>query len=214
MNADFVHHVIFSPTATYVNANGDALSGYSGNTRREQRWEHSTTEMFEGIHIRRPIVMICLFYLHTSIPFHEVDNILIDQRTAITGAFLSQITWSTLRSDNMLLLKLALDHKHEAVSCSLSLKNLIFSPVKLEHLRKYKLILRSTWVKMKLVFHNATIAPPKYCLIDRDLLKIGGTYHEHTNFILAIQHLIEVVMRNDGSSKCFWKQQENLTSVL
>lgn len=136
--------------------------------------------MFEGINVRRPTEMICLFYLHASVSFHEVDNIVTDQRTADVGICLSQITWSTLCSDNIQSLKSALDHKQSSV-LQFASKKLIFSPVKLEHLRKYELILRSTWVKMKLVFHNATTAS-KSCLIDQVLLKIGCSYKSHTSY--------------------------------
>lgn len=136
--------------------------------------------MFEEIHVRRPIE-IWLFYLHARVPVHEVGNVLTDQRTADMGVCLRPITWSILCSDNMQLLKLALDHKHKAVPCSLSPKNLFFSQAKLQHLRKYELILKSTWVKMKLVFHNAAIAS-KYCLVEQDLLKTGCSYKSHTSY--------------------------------
>ena len=140
--------------------------------------------------------------------FCEVDNILTDLRTADTGVCLSPIIWSILSSNIVQHLQWSLDHKCEAVCLYLLL---IFSPVKLQHLRQYCLILQSTWVKMELelVFHNAVIAS-KLCWIDQRLWRLAV----HTKLILPIQHLIEVVMRNGESNECFWQQQQKFTRVV
>lgn len=135
--------------------------------------------MFERICVRRLIEMICLFHLHASVlctfPWgRQYSN---RSKNSWCGS-LSPITWSPLCSDNIQLF----GSQTQSSILQFVSKKLIFSPVKLEHFRKYELILKSTWVKIKLelVFHNVTIVS-KYCLMDQVLLKIGFSYKSHTS---------------------------------
>lgn len=147
-----------------------------------------------------------------ELPFYEVENILSDLRMADIWVCLSLVIWGILSSDVMQL-KMSFGSQRQSTILQFVSNYLLlmFRPVKLQHFIQYDLILRSTWVKMELelVFHNAVITS-KYCLIDQCLWRLAV----QTNFMLDIQHLVEVILRDGGSNECFWKQQEKLTKVL